>query len=133
MTTQIMTMQETTIEQLAVQLQSAKQEERLAADRRIALEQAITEKLGAKTEGSQTHTLENGMKVTITGKLTRSLDQAAWEEVKSEIPESLWPIKVKQELDTTGVKYLMANEPQIYALVSKAITTKPAKTAVEVK
>ena len=86
-----------------------------------------------KTEGSQTHTLENGMKVTITGKLTRTLDQAAWEEVKSEIPESLWPIKVKQELDTTGVKYLMANEPQIYALVSKAITTKPAKTAVEVK
>lgn len=133
MTTQIMTMQETTIEQLAVQLQSAKHEERLATDRRIALEQAVTEKLGFKTEGSQTHTLENGMKVTITGKLTRSLDQAAWEEVKSQVPESLWPIKVKQELDTTGVKYLMQNEPQIYALVSKAITTKPAKTAVEVK
>jgi hypothetical protein len=41
-------------------------------------------------------------------------------------------VKIKRELDDTGVKYLANNEPQIYKLLAKALTIKPAKTAVTI-
>ena len=122
-----------TIDQLVVDYVVAKRDEAAASKRRIAIEEEIVAMLGVKEEGATTTELANGMKVTITGKQTYSADMAALKDICAKLPEEMRPIKTKTELDTTGCKYLRANEPAIWAKLSKAITVKPAKTSIEVK
>ena len=108
----------------------AKADETRANKSRIAIEDDIVAIVGKRTEGAQT-TESDGFKVTTTGKLTRKMDWDKWAAVKDQIPQSLRPIKIKEELDEKGVKYLQENEPEIYNLLP--IEIKPAKTAVEIK
>lgn len=118
--------------EIAKDLFDARLEEEFATAKRIALEQELIDLVGAKKEGAQTHTIGD-FKVTITGRLNRKIDWKTFDEsISSKIPESLHPVKVKRELDETGVKYLENNEPQLYKLLSKALTIKPAKTNVTI-
>jgi hypothetical protein len=41
-------------------------------------------------------------------------------------------VKLKRELDETGVKYLANNEPQLYKVLASALTIEPAKTDVKI-
>lgn len=108
----------------------AKANETKATKERIAIEDEIVALTGKKEEGAQT--IDAGaFKVTVTGKVSRKMDWTAWETVKHSIPTNLHPVKLKPELDERGVKYLQANEPDIYKILP--IEIKPAKTAVEVK
>jgi hypothetical protein len=52
--------------------------------------------------------------------------------IAARIPESLHPVKLKRELDETGVKYLANNEPQLYKVLASALTIEPAKTDVKI-
>jgi hypothetical protein len=54
------------------------------------------------------------------------------DQIVDRIPEQLRPIKVKRELDATGIKYLANNEPQLYKVLSPALTVEPAKTTVSI-
>jgi hypothetical protein len=119
-----------TLEQLSAEWLAAKRDEAAANKRRVAIEDQIVAIVGKKDEGSQTSEAD-GYKITTTGKISRKMDWAAWETVKAKISPNLWPVKMKPELDEKGVKYLQANEPEIYALLP--IEVKPAKTAIEVK
>ena len=119
--------------EIANDLFAARAAEKEATDQRVALEEELIALLGAKEEGAQTHTVGE-YKVTITGKLIRKINWEMYDEsIAKKIPESLQPVKVKRELDDSGVKYLANNEPQIYRLLSKALTITPAKTAVTIK
>jgi hypothetical protein len=122
-----------TIEELVDQFIGAKAAETAATKQRIAIEEQMIALLGKREEGSETHELSNGFKITITGKQTYSADIDALLEICAKLPEDMRPIKTKTELDSTGAKYLRANEPAIWAKLAKAITIKPAKTSVEVK
>lgn len=122
-----------TIEELVDQFIGAKAAEAAAAKRRVAIEEQMIALLGKREEGVETHELANGFKVTITGKVTYSADMEKLQEICTKLPQEFRPIKTKVELDSTGAKYLRANEPAIWAKLAKAITVKPAKTAVEVK
>src|SRR5690554_718755 len=104
----------------------AKRAEDEARDKRIALESLITDELGCKEEGSQSHKLE-GYRVTITGRINRTIDEAAWSAVSERVPANLSPIKYKPAIDNKGLKYLKDNEPAIYRIVAEAITAKPGK------
>lgn len=118
--------------EIADELFAAKLAEKEANERRVALEEELIALVGAKEEGAQTHTIGD-FKITITGKLNRKIDWEMFDQsIASKIPESLQPVKVKRELDETGVKYLANNEPQLYKLLAKALTIKPAKTAVTI-
>ena len=117
------------IESLSAAWLSAKAAEEAANKARVAIEEQIIAALGQKEEGAQTHNI-NGFKIEIVGKLNRKLDFAAWDLIKEQFPENLRPIKVKEELDERGVKYLQQNEPELYALLPMQV--KPAKTAVKV-
>ena len=119
-----------TLEQLSGEWLDAKRDENKAAKQRIEIEDQIVALTGKKDEGSQTHDA-TGFKVTVTGKISRKMDWDKWELVKTQISPHLHPVKFKPELDDKGVKYLQANEPDIYKLLP--IEVKPAKTAVEVK
>ena len=109
---------------------AAKKAEAAANEERLAIEQRIIFHTGKRDEGSQTHEVD-GYKITVTGKVSRKMDWKKWEAVKAQIPPNLHPIKTKLELDEKGVKYLQANEPEVYALLPIEVT--PAKTAIEVK
>ncbi len=124
---------EVSIEQLVSNLVAAKAEENIANKRRIKLEEQLVERLGKRDEGSQTHELANGVKVTITGKMTYSADMGLLVQLAASLPENMRPIKVEPKLDETGAKYLRNNEPEAWAKLAPAITIKPAKTAVTVK
>ncbi len=118
------------VKELAQKWLDAKEAEREANAYRIKLEQEIVSALGKRDEGAQTHNVE-GFKVTITGKVSRKMDWRAWESIENAIPPSLRPVKMKPELDEKGVKYLQANEPELYKLLPLTVT--PAKTAVEIE
>lgn len=124
---------ELTVEELAQELIAAKAVESRANERRINLEKDIIARLGKKDEGSQTTELTNGLKVTITGKMTYSADMPLLMQICNELPEGVRPLKTKIELDQTGAKYLRNNEVEIWAKLSPAITMKPAKPSVEIK
>lgn len=126
-------MQQSTINELANMLIKAKALEAQANKERIAIEQRLIEALGKKEEGSQTHELECGLKVTITGKMTYSADMPLLVQLCAALPEQLRPIKTKTELDSTGAKFLRNNEPEAWAILAPAITMKPAKPSVEIK
>lgn len=123
----------TTPEQLAQELIAAKAAEAAANKARVAIEQQIIELMGQREEGAQTHELANGLKLTITGKLSYKADMAKLMAVCSELPENMRPLKVETKLDETGAKYLRANEPAVWAQLAEAITVKPAKPSVEIK
>jgi len=118
--------------EIANELFEAREAEKKANERRIELEEELIAILGSKEEGAQTHEVGE-YNLTITGKLIRSIDWDMYDKsIAAKIPESLQPVKVKRELDDTGVKYLANNEPQIYRLLAKALSIKPAKTAVKI-
>jgi hypothetical protein len=118
--------------EIANDLFEAKLAEKEANERRVALEEELIALVGAREEGSQTHEIGD-YKITITGKLNRKIDWDLFDQsIAAKIPQTLQPVKIKRELDDTGVKYLANNEPQIYKLLAKALTIKPAKTAVTI-
>jgi hypothetical protein len=118
--------------EIANELFEAKLAEKEANERRVALEEELIALVGAREEGSQTHEIGD-YKITITGKLNRKIDWDLFDQsIAAKIPQTLQPVKIKRELDDTGVKYLANNEPQIYKLLAKALTVKPAKTAVTI-
>lgn len=135
--TMVTSMEEITTENLVAsvtdQIRTAKTQEALARMRRIEAEKQLIELVGFdKQEGSSSFE-SCGMRVTLTGKLTRTLDPKKWESIKHTIPDGLHPIEYKPHLILQAIRYLEDNEPEIFQKVSKAITTKPAKVAVTLK
>ena len=122
-----------TAEQLAQDYIAAKAAEAKANKERVAIEEQLIQLLGAKEEGASTTELANGLKVTITGKISYKADMAVLLQLASALPENLRPIKTEPKLDETGAKYLRANEPEIWAMIAPAITVAPAKTSVAIK
>lgn len=121
-----------TLEQIAEDLFQARLDERKANEQRVKLEEELIALVGAKDEGSQTHTIGD-YKVIVEGKLIRKIDWDKFDKlVASKIPVSLHPIKVVREEDVAGIKYLALNEPAMYSILAKALTVKPAKTSVRI-
>lgn len=108
---------------------AAKAAEDAAKQRRIAVEQQIVAHTGVREKGSQTFK-PDGFKVSVEGVLSVKMDWNAWDEVSASIPTNLAPVKTTREVDVTGVLYLRANEPEIYAKLP--ITVAPGKPRVSV-
>ena len=114
---------------------AAKREEDAANKRRVAIEAEIIGALGEPDEGSATHELPDGSKLTITSKITRTVDAQVWRQVMDRVPEPLRPITFEESvrLDAKGLRWLQENQPAVYAVVAMAITAKKAKSAISVK
>lgn len=114
---------------------AAKRDEDAANKRRVAIEAEIIGALGEPDEGSATHELPDGSKLTITSKITRTVDAQVWRQVMDRVPETLRPIVFEESvrLDTKGLRWLKENQPAVYAVVAMAITAKKAKSAITVK
>lgn len=113
----------------------AKRSEEAANKRRVALEAEIIDALGEPDEGSATHELPDGSRLTITAKISRTVDGAVWRQVMDRVPEALRPITFEEtpKLDLKGLKWLRENQPAVYQVVAMAITARKAKSAISVK
>lgn len=120
------------LDQLAQTWRELKAAEDDFRKRRIEAEQAILAAVGVKEEGTTTEKTAF-FKVTTTGKLTRSLDAAAWESVRGDFPDALAPVTYKPALDLRQLRALEKANPALYAKACECITTKPAKPAVSVE
>ncbi|MFU8817398.1 MAG: hypothetical protein ACNA7W_18785 [Pseudomonadales bacterium] len=122
---------EPSLRELAINWLTAKALEGAANHERIRIEQQMLPFLEQKAEGSVTSDVD-GFKVTVTNRVNRKLDPAVWSAVGEQIPAELRPIKTRIELDDVGVRWLMNNEPELYAIVATAITATPAKPGIKV-
>ena len=122
------------LDTLAAALDAAKENEERARESRIACEEALLALVRGKAEGSVTERGE-AWKVTVTYGVNRTVDAAALDAIRPQIPAALFEqaITYKPALVLTGVRFLMNNEPDTYAVLAQAITAKPAKPAVKVE
>lgn len=122
------------IEQLTENLIAAKKAEAIATLKRIEAEDEIIKALGSREEGSSSHVLPTGTKLIITGKLNYQVsDMAAFIELCQKIPQELRPIKTETKIDETVAKRLRAEHKELWSVIAPAITTKPAKTSVQLR
>lgn len=123
-----------TLDDLVHQLVNAKHAEEGAKKIRVGIEERILALVPTKEEGSSTTTLDNGFKLTCTGKLTYSCeDPRALAEACAGWPANMIPVKTEIKLDDSGCKWLRVNDPTAWATVARFVTVKPAKTAITVK
>ena len=105
----------------------AKKKETDAEKERIKIEESILQIVGFKEEGSETHEV-GSFKITTTGKLNYKCEDL--DELKK-VNKDL--IKVKEELDKTGCKWIRENDQKQWAKIAKYISSQPAKTSIIVK
>ena len=120
----------TELEKLCIDWLAAKNAEKSANQKRVEIEEKIIAITGKRDEGSKTHEVD-GFKISVAGKVSRKMDWEEWQRIRGNIPETLWPVKNRLELDEVGVKYLQKNEPDYYDMLP--ITVTPAKTSVSVE
>ena len=123
-----------TDDELTEQWLNAKENETAFNKKRLAIEEEIVSRYPAKEEGSSTITLDSGVKIETTGKLTyKADDMESFVNACNALPVELRPIRVEMKIDETGAKWLRANRADLWQLIASAVTIKPAKVAVKVK
>lgn len=109
----------------------AKAEEQAANLKRVALEKAIIELVGAKEEGSQSTECDE-LKITTTGKLSYKADPLALQALTVTWPRDLQPVAMKYVVDETKLKKIRAERPELWRSIAPAVEVKPAKTGVTI-
>ena len=122
-------MKTTELDDLCENLMILKKEEKAIADVRIATENEIANLVATKDEGTDKAATDK-FKVTVTSKLTRTLDYPAYLAVETSIPLHLRPVVMKPDIALKVLRQLEATNPDIPA---GFITTKPAKSQVKVE
>jgi hypothetical protein len=102
-----------------------------AKNRRYELEQALSEIVESKVDGSKTSTIE-GFKVTVKRPVYYSLDIEQWESVKDTIPADKHPTRTKIEVDAKKYKEL-EEFPALWDTAASCITAKPGKIEFTIK
>jgi len=122
------------INTLAARWSTAKQAEESGRLARLEIEALILEQADVKQKPDGSCTTDTGaFKVTVTHKTNLSLDADKWAEIRDQIsPELLSVVNYKPALDPKGVKWVRENNAAQYAILSQAITAKPAKPGVRV-
>ena len=110
----------------------AKHAEDDARIHRIALEEEIEALIPCPMEGSAS-VVEGGLKVTVTHKLTRTVDMEAYGEHCDGIPTEITPIRMKYDVDIKIYRALESGNPEMFKIVQKFVEVKPAKTAIKVE
>jgi len=123
---------ETSLEAEIEKYLAAKADEESARERRYAAEVSIASLVGSKSEG-QTTTNTDRFKVVAKYKINRTLDAKVWAKIAPELDPTiaLHLVKFKPELDLKGYRWCEGN-PEVFAIVSKAVTSRPAKVSLTI-
>lgn len=125
-----------TLSQACAELDAAKLTEHEATLARLAAEIAVLALTGElNPEGTQKFEDGGGWIATIQTSVRRAVDADKLAAIATKIPEAIGKrlIRWKPELDTRELRYVQANEPELYAIVATAIEAKPAKPQVKVE
>lgn len=120
------------IDELAIKWSIAKQKEDKARDERVDVEKQILELHPAREEGSETFATPQGVKISLTGKLTYKVDMTKLLAITSNWPEEARPVKTEIKADESILKALREHSPDAWRQIAPAITVTPAKTGVKV-
>lgn len=120
------------IDRLATLWRHAKEREDTARADRIKIEEELLKAHPAKEEGSETFKTPQGVKITLTGKISYKADVDKLIALAGGWPEDIRPIKTKVEADETRLKAIRQHRPDLWAAIAGAVTTKPAKTGVSI-
>lgn len=120
------------IDRLATLWRHAKEREDTARADRIKIEEQLLQAHPAKEEGSETFKTPQGVKITLTGKISYKADVDKLIALAGGWPEDIRPIKTKVEADETRLKAIRQHRPDLWAAIAGAVTTKPAKTGVSI-
>ena len=117
------------LERLCSNFVAAKHAETEAKAQRLKYEEEISSIIATKAEGAEKE--EAGFfKITVTSKLTRSLDYPAYLAVEDGLPEGIKCVDLKPSLNLKKLRALEMVDPSLSA---HFITTKPAKCSVKVE
>ena len=124
-------MQELIEELLAIKETTAK-----LAQRKADLESSIIDAMKANTplptEGTRTDSV-GSYKVSVACKLNRKVDFERWVEISGDVADEDSPMRYKAELDTKKARELEKYKPEVWALISRCVTTSPAKPTITIK
>ena len=122
-------MMEVNIDAIAASILDMKTQERNIADQRKVLESKLAALIATKQEGTDTKKTEQ-FKITVTSKLSRSLDYSVYQGIEDTIPEGFRCVKMKPEIDLKKLRLMDDVKPGFSA---QFITTKPATPAVKIE
>ena len=118
-----------TMQALARNILKIKAKEEAAKIERQALENELAALIATKDEGPEK--AEAGRyRISVTSKLTRTLDYETYLTLEAQIPETLRPVRMKPEID---LKVLRAMDMAKPGFSAQFITTKPAKHYVKIE
>ena len=120
------------MDELAIKWSIAKQKETAARDERVAVEEQILALHPAREEGSETFATPQGVKISLTGKLTYKADLDKLVAITATWPEEARPIKTEIKADESILKALREHSPDAWRQIAPAVTVTPAKTGVKV-
>ena len=117
------------IEMVAEKIMELKRREAIAKEERAMLEDQLAKEITDRVEGTDSM-VAGSYKVTVTSKLTRTLDYPAYQAIEADIPEGVRCVRFKPELDLKKLRAIDAVRPWFSAAF---ITTKPARPTVKVE
>lgn len=120
------------MDELALKWSIAKQKEDAARDERVDVEKQIIALHPAREEGAETFSTPNGVKISLTGKLTYKADMTKLLAITASWPEEARPIKTEVKADESILKALREHSPEAWKQLAEAVTVTPAKTGVKV-
>ncbi|CAB4166153.1 hypothetical protein UFOVP840_16 [uncultured Caudovirales phage] len=118
---------------LAEKWLAAKAAEEVAKNLRLSVEAELLKVVPAREEGTQTTELGNGMRIKTTGKMSYKGDIDLLKAITSSWPEEVRPIRAKLEVDEPLLRAIRTDRPDLWAVLSKAVSVKPAKTYIVVE
>ena len=119
------------LDQLCEKWAQAKDAESMANAQRLAVEQQIVDWVGEQPPEGSNKLHGDLFQLTVTGKITRTLDSKS---MLANAPELINKVAtIKYALDTRLFKALKSANPEAYSLVAHYITEKPAKPSFAVK
>ena len=131
-------MQNRTAAAVASDLLWAKAEEEKAKQERLELENELLDLIGDSEDGTETHKIED-YTVKVVAKVTRTVDPDMWGIVThdlsdEEFPIEMNPITIEEKYKVSGsiCRELKKYNPELFATLSRAITTKKNKSTITI-
>ena len=116
-------------------LDNARAAEAAAVTARLQAEQILLALVGELPTEGTTRRSDGELVAVIKTGVRRKVDADVLANIASSIPDAIGKrlIRWKPDLVTSQLRYVQNNEPEVYAVLSEAITVTPAKPSISIE